>query len=53
MINKKTKNIKISESHHEILKKHCEKYGLKIHKIVEKMIDELCKPKKKDIYGES
>jgi hypothetical protein len=49
---KKQKNVKISEKHHEILKSHCDKNGLKIHKVLEKFIDELNKPKKKDIYGE-
>jgi hypothetical protein len=49
---KKNKNIKISEKHHELLKKYCEERGIKIYKILEKWIDENCKPKKKDIYGE-
>jgi len=49
----KTKNVKISEKHHEMLKNHCEKNGLKIYSVLEKFIEELCKPKKKDIYGES
>lgn len=49
---KKQKNVKISEKHHEILKSYCEKHGLKIHKVLEKFIDDLSKPKKKDIYGE-
>lgn len=53
MIEKKNKNVKISDYHHEILKKHCDKNGLKIHKVIEKMIEELCKPKKKDLYGET
>ena len=48
----KSKNIKISEKHHEILKTHCDKNGLKIYRVVEKWIDELNRPKKKDIYGE-
>ena len=48
----KTKNIKISEKHHEILKSHCEKTGLKMYRVIEKWIDELVKPKKKDIYGD-
>jgi hypothetical protein len=48
----KTKNVKISEKHHEMLKNHCEKNGLKIYKVLEKFIEETCKPKKKDIYGE-
>jgi hypothetical protein len=50
--NKSTKNVKISVKHHEILKNHCDKNGLKIHKLIEKLIDEFCKPKKKDIYGD-
>jgi DNA polymerase III delta subunit len=45
------KNVKISEKHHEMLKTHCEKNGLKIYKYLEKLILENCK-KKKDIYGE-
>jgi hypothetical protein len=49
----KSKNIKISEKHHEILKSYCEKNGLKIYRVVEKWIDEFSKPKKKDIYGET
>lgn len=49
----KTKNVKISDRHHEMLKNHCEKNGLKIYAVLEKFIEELCKPKKKDIYGES
>jgi hypothetical protein len=46
------KNVKISEKHHEMLKAHCDKNGLKIYKVLEKFIEDLCKPKKKDIYGE-
>ena len=45
------KNVKISEKHHKLIKTHCENNGLKIHKLIEKWIDENCKPKK-DIYGE-
>jgi hypothetical protein len=48
----KQKNVKISEKHHEMLKTHCEKNGLKIYKILEKYIEDLCKPKKKDMYGD-
>ena len=48
----KTKNVKIGEKHHEMLKAHCEKNGLKIYKVLEKFIEEYCKPKKKDIYGD-
>jgi hypothetical protein len=53
MSNKTTfKNVKISEKHHEILKQYCDKLGFKIHKILEKLIEDNLKPKKKDIYGE-
>ena len=45
------KNVKISEKHHEMLKNFCDKNGLKIYKVLEKHIEELSKPKKKDIYG--
>ena len=48
----KTKNIKISETHHEMIKKFCDKNGQKIYKVIEKMIEDLCKPRKKDLYGE-
>ena len=53
------KNVKISEKHHNMLKEHCDKNGLKIYKLIQKWIDETCKPnkvnetsKKKDIYGD-
>ena len=46
------KNIKISEKHHEMLKKHCEKNGLKIYKFIEKLIEANCKIKKIDLYDE-
>jgi hypothetical protein len=49
---KKQKNVKISDKHHEILKSYCDKNGFKIHKVLEKFIDDLNKTKKKDIYGE-
>ena len=51
----KLKNIKISKRHHEILKRHCDKQGLKIYKVVEKWIDSLNveTKKNKDIYDES
>lgn len=49
---KKSKNVKISEKHHEILKTYCDKKGLKIYKVLEKMIEEIVKPKKTDIYDE-
>jgi coproporphyrinogen III oxidase len=48
----KKKNIKISDRHHDMLKKHCEKNGLKVYRLIEKWIDEYCKPKVKDLYGE-
>jgi hypothetical protein len=51
MVNKQ-KNVKISEKHHTMLKSYCEKNGLKIHKIIEKWIDQHCKPTKKDLYGD-
>ena len=46
------KNVKISKKHHEILKSHCEKNGLKIYKVIEKWIEVNCKPLKKDLYDE-
>ncbi len=49
---KKSKNVKISEKHNEMLKNYCDKKGLKIYKVLEKMIEEIVKPKKTDIYGE-
>lgn len=48
---KKIKNIKISIESHEILKKFCDKKGIKIYKFLENLIIEKCK-EKKDIYGE-
>ena len=36
----KIKNLKISEDSHSILKKYCMKNGLKIHKFLEKLIEE-------------
>jgi len=50
---KKSKNIKVSENHHKILKDYCDKKGLKIYRVIEKYIDELNKSSKKDIYGDS
>jgi hypothetical protein len=47
-----SKNLKISEKHHEMLKKHCEKNGLKIYKFIEKLIETHCNNKKTDIYDE-
>lgn len=45
------KNIKISKQAHDILKKYCEKKGIKIYRFLEQLIYEKCK-EKKDIYGE-
>lgn len=36
-----------------MLKKYCDKNGLKIYKVLEKWVEINCKPKKTDIYGES
>jgi len=49
---KKIKNLKISVESHEILKKYCDKRGIKIYKFLENLIMEKCK-EKKDIYGEN
>lgn len=35
-----------------MLKTYSDKKGMKIYKVLEKMIEELTKPKKTDIYGE-
>jgi len=48
---KSIKNLKISESTHEVLKSYCEKNGLKMYKFLEKLILDNCKVTK-DIYGE-
>lgn len=50
----KMKNVKISEEHHNILKFYCDNRGLKIHRVLEKWIDENCKlvKRNKDIYDE-
>jgi hypothetical protein len=48
-----TKNVKISEKHHEMLKEYCDRHGLKIYKVLERFVEETCKPKKRDIYGET
>lgn len=59
MDNNNLKNLKISEKHHEMLKEYCDKNGLKIYKVVQKWIEETCKPnkvnessRKRDIYGD-
>lgn len=46
------KNVKISDTHHDTLKRYCDEKGSKIYKVLEKLIEENCRPKKKDIYGE-
>jgi hypothetical protein len=48
---KKIKNIKISVESHDILKKYCEKKGIKIYRFLENFIVENCSDKK-DVYGE-
>jgi coproporphyrinogen III oxidase len=50
----KYKNVKISDKHHNLLKKHCDENGFKIYKVLEKWIDAYCKAKEKskDIYGD-
>jgi len=49
---KEIKNLKISPEVHEILKKYCDKRGIKMYKFLENLIIEKCK-EKKDIYGEN
>ena len=49
---KKIKNLKISVESHEILKKYCDRHGIKIYKFIENLIIEKCR-EKKDIYGEN
>jgi hypothetical protein len=48
---KRTKNLKITPKTHDILKKYCEKNGLKMFAFVEKLIRDKCIDPK-DIYGE-
>jgi hypothetical protein len=50
-MSKKIKNLKISEETHTILKRYCDRNGLKMYKFLENMILEKCS-EKKDIYGE-
>ena len=49
---KRTKNLKTTPLTHGILKRYCEKHGLKMFAFVEKIIREKCLPPK-DIYGET
>jgi hypothetical protein len=50
--NKKIKNLKIDSEVHEVLKKYCDKRGIKMYRFLENLIMEKCK-EKKDIYGEN
>jgi hypothetical protein len=50
--NRDIKNIKISKESHALLKKHCNKKGIKIYRFLEDLIKENCKISK-DIYGEN
>ena len=49
---KKIKNLKIDEDVHNVLKKYCDKRGIKMYKFLENLILEKCK-EKKDVYGEN
>ena len=51
LMTKKIKNLKISVETHDILKKYCDKKGLKMYKYLENLIRENCS-EKRDIYGE-
>ena len=48
---KKIKNLKIDKDVHDVLKKYCDKRGIKMYKFLERLIIEKCK-EKRDIYGE-
>jgi hypothetical protein len=48
---KKIKNLKISIETHNVLKKYCDKRGIKMYRFLENLILEKCK-EKRDIYGE-
>ena len=48
---KEIKNLKISVESHEVLKRYCDKRGIKMYRFLENLIFEKCK-EKKDIYGE-
>jgi coproporphyrinogen III oxidase len=49
---RKTKNLKISDRHHDKLKSYCDEHGMKIYKVVEMWVDKYCTDRKKDLYGE-
>jgi len=44
---KKIKNLKSSVEAHDILKKYCDKRGIKMYKFLENLIIEKCKEKKR------
>jgi hypothetical protein len=48
---KKIKNLKIAVEVHGVLKKYCDKRGIKMYKFLENLILEKCE-EKRDIYGE-
>jgi hypothetical protein len=48
---KKIKNLKIDVEAHNVLKKYCDKRGIKMYRFLENLIFEKSK-EKKDIYGE-
>ena len=48
---KEIKNLKISKDVHDVLKKYCDKRGIKMYKFLENLILEKCKDKK-DLYWE-
>ena len=48
---KKIKNLKIDKDVHDVLKKYCDKRGIKMYKFLESLIMHKCK-EKRDIYGE-
>jgi len=49
--NKMIKNLKIDPEVHAVLKKYCDKRGIKMYRFLESLIIDKCK-EKKDIYGE-
>lgn len=61
---RQVKNLKIAPEVHEVLKKYCDKRGIKIYRFLETLILETCSEEKsekslptkrkdiKDIYGE-
>ena len=50
--NAEVKNLKISKEVHDILKKYCDKRGIKIYRFLEQMIRDKC-TEGKDVYGEN